>query len=235
MRKKIEQLTKIEVDGVLVDAKACGKCKAEKPISCFSKNKNRAFGLQWSCKDCCREERRNHYVNNKEAHYENTRAYRERNRERAREYSRRAFKKFLENNPEYNRLKSSKRRAKERLLPADLTIKQANKIREHFGNTCALTGEKDGLHLDHFIALATGHGGTTLANMIPLSSFMNTSKRADNPFEWIKREDIAAQIDPNKWTQLVEYLADLNGMTTQEYEDYVYYCYENKKEVAAAI
>ncbi|MED1350592.1 hypothetical protein P4U51_30005, partial [Bacillus paranthracis] len=89
------------------------------------------------------------------------------------------------------------------------------------------------IHLDHFIPLAWGHGGTIIENMIPLRGDLNISKNDRNPFEWIKREDIREIVDMAKWHETIEYLAKLNGMTTKEYEEYVYWCEENKRDLTA--
>lgn len=54
------------------------------------------------------------------------------------------------------------------------------------------------------------------------------SKGNKNPFEWIKtREDI----DLEKWDKSVGYLAKLNNMTREEFEKYVYWCFENPNEI----
>ena len=57
--------------------KVCGKCKVEKSVSCFSKDKNRADGLTPRCKDCCRAYR--------ESRKEERRLYRESHKEEKRE------------------------------------------------------------------------------------------------------------------------------------------------------
>ncbi|MED3182042.1 hypothetical protein P4305_18730 [Bacillus thuringiensis] len=98
---------------------------------------------------------------------------------------------------------------------------------------CALTGDMDDIHLDHFIPLSWGHGGTVIENMIPLNGTLNLSKSDRNPFEWIKREDIREIVDMAKWYETIEYLAKLNGMTAKEYEEYVYWCEENKRDLTA--
>jgi len=72
--------------------KKCSKCKEEKKLSGFSKDKNRKDGLQPSCKDCFtvyrvanREkilaQRKRHYEDNKDAICEKGKLYREENKD----------------------------------------------------------------------------------------------------------------------------------------------------------
>lgn len=45
--------------------KRCFKCKIEKPIECFSKNKGRSDGHSGQCKECHTVMRKEHYEKNK--------------------------------------------------------------------------------------------------------------------------------------------------------------------------
>jgi hypothetical protein len=38
-------------------------------------------------------------------------------------------------------------------------------------------------------------------------------------------------IDLKRFNQVVQYLSELNGLTTFEYEEFVYWCYENTRTV----
>lgn len=46
--------------------KKCSKCKIEKSINDFSKDKNKKDGLQHRCKDCNKDYFKKYYINNKE-------------------------------------------------------------------------------------------------------------------------------------------------------------------------
>lgn len=91
---------------------------------------------------------------------------------------------------------------------------------------CCLTGAIDDVHLDHFIALSTGHGGTYKANLIPLEIAMNISKNNKNPFEWCYKK---SEIDLENFWYAVLYLSKLNCLTFSEYKRFVYWCYDNKR------
>lgn len=123
----------------------------------------------------------------------------------------------------YERAKELKRRAFEKHLRADFKLDDLSKV----GVLCELTGSED-VHYDHFIPLATGHGGTYMGNIVPLSAELNSSKKDLNPFEWIKTRD---DIPREKWDAMIEKLASLNSLTVDEFRDFVYWCFENKRTI----
>lgn len=144
------------------------------------------------------------------------------------------WKEYAKNNRAKMRLlekaKEHRRKAIDKALDASISANDIDYIKEIFEG-CALTGVAEDIHLDHFIPLSWGHGGSMLENMIPLSSWLNLSKHDNNPFEWIKREEVQQRVDMRKWYELIEYLADLNNMSPQEYEEYVYWCEDNKRDL----
>lgn len=118
-------------------------------------------------------------------------------------------------------------------LPNTLNKKQKVDIYESFNYECALTGEKDNVPLDHFVPLSWGKvvldygiGGTTFENLVPLSSTLNNSKSANNPFIWIEKAKKSHGIDMNRWTKMVAYMAFKNNMTPETYENRISACYE---------
>lgn len=137
-------------------------------------------------------------------------------------------REYRQENPEVTRTSKQRRLARKRLLPDTLSTFQTAQLLQ---KGCALTGDHNDMHLDHFIPLSWGHGGTIVENMIPLRGDLNTSKNDSNPFEWIKREDIREIVNMAKWNETIAYLANLNGMSAQEFEEYVYWCEENKRDL----
>jgi len=59
----------------------CNKCKVDKPKEDFHKSKASKRGIAWSCKDCMKIYRREHYLRNKEKVAEQTKRYNEENAE----------------------------------------------------------------------------------------------------------------------------------------------------------
>jgi hypothetical protein len=173
------------------------------------------------------EYRRKYYAENKEAISERHREYCATNRERITELSR----NWRRNNPEKDTLISERRRARKKSLPDDFTEAQMLKTLDFFGG-CALTGATADIHWDHVIPLATGHGGTTYGNMIPLRSNLNLSKSDGNIFEWFERNKERFDLSQSQFDRLVEWLAGINGMTTAEYRSFVDECFDNRRKEA---
>jgi|GEM_PF-5646252 len=128
----------------------------------------------------------------------------------------------------------AKRSKSESLLPYYWNQKVAKEIYDHFGG-CALTGEKIDIEFDHFIPVSWGHGGTYKGNMVPMSSLLNMDKDNQNPFEWVKKPEVARKIDSERWQVLIEYLANLHGIAPDQYEQYVYWCSNNRRSANNAV
>lgn len=124
-----------------------------------------------------------------------------------------------------------RRNLRKRNLINDFTEEDRKETLEYFENKCALTGKDVPLHMDHVIPLAVGHGGTTKSNMLPVWQRINTSKGAKNIFEWYKESGERFGVIPEKFDKAIKYLADLNGMSVDEYREYVYRCHENPNDI----
>lgn len=133
-------------------------------------------------------------------------------------------------NPHVVTFHQHKRRAIEKALDSSFTRKEVDETVKRFGDKCALTG-KD-WSWDHVIPLTLGREGTTKNNMVPLNLDLNLSKNRKNIFEWFSVEKERFNLNQTKFDELIEYLAELNGMTPKEYRDYVYWCHENPRELA---
>lgn len=79
------------------DTKLCRKCNIEKPLSEFSKNKNKADGLDYYCKSC----RKEYYLQNKEHIRQKTKEYYYSDIDNSREYHRKYKKSKYQISKEY--------------------------------------------------------------------------------------------------------------------------------------
>jgi hypothetical protein len=187
-----------------VVSKVCTKCCEVKILSEYTNSKKGIGGKATNCKTCkakCREEvkvrdaetHRNWYRNNKERAKEAALKWREENKDRDKKNMQKwrdenrgryaeANSIWQQNNKDKVSLINQRRRARKALLPDDFTMEQMANTMAHFGG-CALTCSDD-INWDHVIPLATGHGGTTFGNMIPLCARLNKSKSDANIFEW---------------------------------------------------
>ena len=72
--------------------KVCNKCKVEKDVVEFSKDKNIKDGYRCQCKSCIKEYRKEYYEANKERANECSKEYYKANEERVKEYSKKYYK-----------------------------------------------------------------------------------------------------------------------------------------------
>jgi hypothetical protein len=148
-------------------------------------------------------------------------------RERVKEYAR----NYYAENPDLYKSNRQVRRAIEKALPTDPNFGNLwLDVVERFGG-CALTGKTEEIELDHFICIATGHGGTIMENCIPLHKDLNRNKRDKNPFDWFEESKEEFNLDEDRWFELISYLAIRNDMTVEEYEQFIRWCYENPRTI----
>ncbi|MED2615443.1 hypothetical protein COF41_25690 [Bacillus toyonensis] len=206
--------------------KICSRCKEEKQLEEFYRNRQGKDGRHSVCKVCRRTTSRKWEQENAESIRQKRRIYDFKNRERVKLRERLRH----EENPYIRRAKDHRTRARKVGLSGDITADELEGIFKKFNFKCPLTGEER-MEGDHFIALSTQKGpGSTIQNIIPLSKRLNEFKSFLNPFEWFEEKKIELNLDEVKFWELVEYLADLNNMTIVEYKDYVYKCYSKKDE-----
>lgn len=136
-------------------------------------------------------------------------------------------KRWRKDNPNLAKLYTQRYKAKANALPYNLSPEELDIINEHFNYSCPLTGETENLHYDHFICIDTGHMGTVFGNIVPMLGSLNISKHNNNPFEWIKSYPEYTE----GFNKIVSYLAETLGLTIDEYKDFVYWCYNNKRTV----
>lgn len=227
----------IEVDGNVI-AKECRKCGEMKVLGEYHAEKSGFVGKRSICTCCNNKRRKIGYASNRSREIENKRRYREENKEIVREARRKYYEEHREKeiiktlqwkreNKELVAMQKANRKARVAILPSDLSHEQLEYTLSHFKRCCALTGEDCEVHLDHFIPLCTGHGGTTFGNIIPIRADLNISKNGSNPFEWFKENNERFNLSQRKFNEVVTYLAQINGMSIADYRDYVYKCFEN--------
>jgi hypothetical protein len=212
-----------ERGGVL--GKQCGGCSEWKPLDGFYKGT--ALGDRKSmCKECASNAGKKWRKTNRGYDV----MYHAKNKERHAE----ACKNWRQKNKDKRALYDQRREARMVNLPDTLTEEEYEYTLEYFSNACALTGtpiDSGDVHCDHFIPLATGHGGTVFGNMVPLRADINVSKSDANAFEFFSTNMQRFNITQESFDRLAKYLADVNGMTVVEYRAYVYECHENPRNI----
>ena len=159
-------------------------------------------------KEQAKTARRNYYKKNKKTLYPKSLAY---------------SKKHREENPEMYRMYYINYRARKRSLPNTLTPEETEDIVKYFRGECSVCSDTFE-HLDHFIPLSSGCGGTTKENVVPMCGSCNKSKGAKNPFEW---RDLLPEGDRERFDSLVVYLTEINGIAAvEDYEAHVNQCFK---------
>lgn len=188
--------------------KDCGKCGVTRPLSGYYRNKDSPDGRRSVCKVCS-----NAYIA----------IYRKENPGIIKRIDARKKRKYRER---YTMNEAVRKARKNRLLDT-LVNEEREKMLTVFEDKCVIC-DKDYEHLDHFIPIYVGHGGTSKGNIVPMCSRCNLTKQAKNPFEWVKT---LGEEQRKNFNIVVEYLAELNGLTVDEYREFVFWCFENKRDV----
>lgn len=154
------------------------------------------------------EYQRQFYKENKEYYKEYNEQWKEENKDYCKEYRKQWYhenkdhcrkyrKQYRKENIEMERLRTQKRRTKQKKLPATLTLEQWTSIKEDFNNQCAYCGMTEEehlkqfgeqLHQEHFIPLSEG-GEYAHNNIIPACRSCNSSKNNSNFFGWYPEQE----------------------------------------------
>lgn len=228
--------------------KKCTRCLNEKSLNEFTKNKNSKDGLDLNCKECRKYLRKRYresevgkqaihkqYWDNIEKERERGRkksgtpeylAYQKNYREKNKDIIREQKRKWNKEREVYYKVRNHVKFAKDKGLFNEWDEERYLKLMEKHGDKCCLTGETDGIQIDHFVAIDTGHCGTYEGNMIPLTRNLNSSKSNKNPFVWIGKQAEEVQLEFEK---VVKVLAEENGLTPNDFRGFVNWCYDNPR------
>lgn len=186
----------------ILEIKTCTntKCKTEKPIAEFYKDKNACDGLRSQCKACMNAASSKWHADNPEraraisyAYYSaniekvraTTDAWQSLNRYKVRE----ATAAWAKANPENRRINEHNRRARKRVSGGNLSPDLAVRLYKLQKGKCACCGKKlgDNYHLDHIIPIVLG-GSNTDDNIQLLRARCNLQKHAKHPIDFMQQK-----------------------------------------------
>lgn len=217
-------------------AKRCHSCSEMLPLASYYKDRHKKYdGHEAHCTICRKvyREKNAEHINNR------SKQWRKDNKERARKQN----KAYRESNKDVIQFNKKIRRTKIASLPSTLTVEENDLLKEIQGGRCLISDtpaycdlqqRKSMYTLEHFIPVSWGAGGTTFENCYYMEGSINISKHNKNPFEWIKTQPAAYQERFNNI--LVPMLAERNGMSVDQFIQYVYECeqrYKDSKELGA--
>lgn len=220
-RWKHIEIVKIIVDGVEVDAKKCTKCGEVKALTEFGDDNRTSTGKKSACRNCYNKEYRRYRRSNlaKVARLRRL-AY-----HRCPQYQLEYNVEYRRRHPERKKLHDGVRNARKRALPGtSICLRRLEPI-------CSLTGESSDVTLEHWLPFETGHGGTYIGNIYYLTGHLNYSKQNKNPFEWFEANGQRFELSQSAFNELVAKLAAQNGLTPEEFRDFTYWCFANKRSV----
>lgn len=141
-------------------------------------------------------------------------------------------KNYNEANPEkifeHNRIR---REMAEALPGCKLEKEEWYLLRKCYRWRCALSSSNEVIAIDHFIPVATGHGGTYTANLVPLTKSVNSSKNDSHPYEWFEANRKRLELPKENFDKVIDYLASANALTVDEYRAFVDWCFANPRTV----
>lgn len=153
----------------------CTKCKEEKSLEEFSKNKSAKDGLKYQCKGCESSRHKQYYEDNPDYNKAASKKWREDNPD----YNKSASKKWREDNPDKRAANNANYRAKKRnQTPPDA---DRNLMLVFYTEAQRLT-EETGIkyEVDHYIPLDLG-GLHHQDNLQVITQAENQSKSAKDP------------------------------------------------------
>lgn len=180
--------------------KICSKCKAEKPVSEFVKDRRATDGLKHDCKQC----KRDYHKENAEIISDSMRKYYKANLDSISQHKRGYYKANIDSfamrgreyhkaNPDNSTMRARNRRARLACAEGSHSVSDVLAIFNHQLGMCAScknklfkTGSKK-YHVDHVMPLALG-GSNWPANLQCLCPSCNLSKGAKHPAEWAKQQ-----------------------------------------------
>ena len=185
-----------------MDTKRCSRCKEEKPLSCFGKDKSRKDGLRGYCKSC----KRVYNAEYSERHKEYMKTYREKyvvpqsTKERQKIYSR----NYRREHPENMRKNFAQYRARQFKAGGMLTESEIYACINYFDYKCAYSGRDlpPNYHLDHVVPLSKG-GKNAIYNIVPCCPEINLSKCDHNFEEWYRSH---ATFDEARYTKIKQWI-----------------------------
>ncbi len=175
--------------------KICSKCKAEKPLVEFHKDKHKKDGLCSSCKSCGKI----YSSENSLKISEYKREYAKINSDRRKKYvndNREKIalrsKKYQQDNPEKISARNRNRHAMKRMASGKHTAAEIMKIFDSQRGLCAsceiklFKSGKNKYHVDHITPLKLG-GANDKYNLQCLCPKCNCSKSAEDPVIWANK------------------------------------------------
>ena len=136
----------------MIISKFCSKCKENKSLDLFYKDRHTKDGFDYRCKDCIRKKTTKYYSKNAEKLKQKRKQYYQENVERERELAKLASREWRKNNPgKRNALKAKYKADKLQATPPWVNLKDIEAFYIEAQELSKLLGEW--YHVDHIVPL----------------------------------------------------------------------------------
>jgi len=164
----------------------CNRCKVEKSLKEFSKNKTRPNGLCPECKECAKKRAKNRYKKEGEKMRAQMASLRERDYERRLEIERASRERRKE---KQRSGRNARQRVRNKILLEKKFLILPKELEKLYREPCFKCGSKQNQSIDHIIPLSKG-GNHSVGNLMTLCLRCNMSKRDKLFIEWkLKTKD----------------------------------------------
>ncbi|WP_338786260.1 hypothetical protein [Metabacillus sp. FJAT-53654] len=134
--------------------------------------------------------------------------------------------KYVQETKDKRTVYKQRERARKLNLPDSFTEEEYLELKSFAAGKCMISGKEVELEIDHFQALSKGWLGSTKGNMILVSEEVNQAKRTMSLFEFLQSPRSKGLVDKEQLQRTLEYLAQANGMSMNEYIQFLYDCEE---------
>ena len=187
LREKDRQYYAEHRDEILKQANQYHKEHRETILQRFKKwreehaeeHRQNARDYYWNNREKCLQQKKTYQLENPEVR----KRYYEEHKEQLKIWR----KNWKQKNPDKIRTYTHRKRAKRKLLPATLTTKQWQIIKDYFNNKCCYCGKELPLEQEHFIPAAKS-GGFTHNNIICACRSCNLSKTDHLFWDWYPKQ-----------------------------------------------
>ena len=166
----------------------CNRCKVEKPLDGFHKNRKKENGHSPECKTCANKRSKLRYQREGEKLRRQMAEQRKRDYEYRLEIERRSRAK---NKERHRPGKNARQSIRNRILASDKFLIIQKDLIRIYSSSCWKCGTLNNLSLDHILPLSRG-GNHSAGNIMSLCKSCNSSKGNRLLAEWRYRDKIGA-------------------------------------------
>lgn len=130
-------------------------------------------------------------------------------------------RKYDKANKDRRTVHRHKKRAEKLGLPDNFTEEEYSELKAFAAGRCMISGEEVELQVDHVQAVSKGWLGNTKGNLILVSAEVNNAKGTLSIFEFVQSERSNGLIDKEQLERTIQYLAQANEMSFEEYIEFL--------------